>query len=156
MAGNVLLARPHPFIVEQMAEVLAAAGFTAHRLEGRDGQRRDGFGPLCGAIISAAVSAESSLTLIEAWRYLQVHHPLVPVAVSALADLSVIGPKLTRELSLASNVEIVGVERDLASHPARSTGRLVLFLTDRDIAERRARVEAALRAHFVVAGARER
>lgn len=148
MSRNVLLARPHPFIVKDMMSVLAGAGMTPHRLHAADGRELTGYEPLCGAVISAALSAESPLSLVEAYTFVRSRWPQLPVAFSALAAFETIAPKLTRELALPASTAIVGVRSNVKAHPDAGSERLVLLFTDRDLAEQRRSVASAFVAHF--------
>lgn len=148
MARNVLLARPHPFVVTQMQLLVSKAGMVPYRLHSSSGQEQKGYEPLCGAVISAAVAAESPLSLVEAWGWVRDRYPALPVVFSALAGYHVIVPKLRRELSLPAEVEIAGMQTDVKTHAAVGTDKLLLFVTDTDLATQPGKVIEAFVAHF--------
>lgn len=81
---QVLLARPHPFIVESMKAYLDSHGFQADAvkkfedLEGRAGKSFDGI------VISASAGTTVHSTYAEVFMAVRKHFPGVPVAFSTL------------------------------------------------------------------------
>ncbi len=81
---SILLARPHPFIVAEMAPLLAELGFDPVRLESL--AQLEGFGaaPWRGAIISLAISSSVGASAAEVVQALQARAPRVPLAFAGM------------------------------------------------------------------------
>ena len=81
---SILLARPHPFIVAEMAPLLAALGFDPIRLESLAQLEGAGSAPWRGAIISLAISSSVGASAAEVVQALHARAPRLPLAFAGM------------------------------------------------------------------------
>ncbi|MDE2087798.1 MAG: hypothetical protein KGI63_11245 [Xanthomonadaceae bacterium] len=94
---SILLARPHPFIVAEMAPLLEALGFEPVRLESLAHLDRHGVAtPWRGAIISLAISSSVGATATEVVRALQTRAPRLPLAFAGMVPTETAGKTIER------------------------------------------------------------
>src|SRR5689334_20370263 len=132
MTADIILARPHPFLVDQMTQVLQAAGFTPHRLKSSEDFEVSAPKSPPDAVISSAIRADSPLSLTEAFRLFRGRHPTIPLVFTALAGFGAVARSLRTERRLPAQVEIAGPTASLAKQSGIGTGNLVLLLNQAD------------------------
>jgi hypothetical protein len=148
---RVLLARPHAFIVNEMKPFLERAGFLPCRLESLDQLDEELRKPLCGAIISTAISSSVNADAATVFRRVREKLPRLPVLFAGMADFGAMTSLVENAVQgMAPHPVIRGAGETRA--PAATARREATFLVLRkeDLAER-ARLDAALRAvraHF--------
>ena len=86
---SILSARPHPFIVADMAPLLAALGFEPIRLKSLASVDNAGTATWHGAIISLAISSSVSATAAEVVRASHAKAPWLPLAFAGMVPMEV-------------------------------------------------------------------
>ncbi|RUP25715.1 MAG: hypothetical protein EKK45_18435 [Curvibacter sp.] len=150
MKKNVLIARPHPFIVASMKPFLEEAGFGVSKLESLEEISAQGPHP-AGAIISLALSSPISQSAQEVFARLRGASTRTPILFASMLPLEKIASTLdaiAKQTGFAAN--ILG-----ASSPSSTWGGLgkqetFLYLSkdDLDAPERRAILAQMARRHF--------
>jgi hypothetical protein len=83
---SVLLARPHPLIVEHMREFVERLGFQPVPIAAVDEIAKTPSRGLAGVVISTTVKSVVTATYAEVLHIVRTHHPNVPVLFATLAD----------------------------------------------------------------------
>lgn len=123
---NILLARPHPFIVSEMRPWLEQAGFGVRRSETLGELSTLVNGSDC-AVISLAVSSSIGATAEEVLSALRTAKPNLPVVFAALRSLQQVTPDISRIAnSIGISAFVVGV--DSASTSAKFMGQSNCFV----------------------------
>lgn len=150
MNKNVLIARPHPFIVASMKPFLQEAGFAVSKLERLDELTAQSQRP-AGAIISLALSSPIPESAQEVFARLRSISARTPVVFASMLPIEKIA--ITLEALAKSN----GIAANILSHasPSSSWGALgkqetffYLSKADLDAPERRAVLAQMARRHF--------
>lgn len=148
MTADIILARPHPFLVNEMSLLLQSGGFSPYRLKSAADLELTAPRAPSGAVISAAISTDSPLSLVEAYTLIRGRYPRLPLVFTALAGFESIARRLRSELQLPAEVEIVAPASNVAHRRGIGTSSLVLLLSDADVSASSAVVLEALTAHF--------
>ncbi len=146
----ILLARPHPFIVAEMAPFLKEAGFEGRRLTALEQLPAQVQGT-SGAIISLALVSDLKASVDAVFTSLRTTAPRLAVVFAGLIDLD--GAKLgLQQLAAAHGVTALiasAGDGPLPSGAARNPATF-LYIGKRDLAEpaRRATTMQNLQHHF--------
>lgn len=150
MAKNVLLARPHPFIVSEMKPFLEHGGFVVKKTEAF-AELSSSVSGISGAIISLAVTSSVTGTPEAVFAEIRRVAPRIPVLFAAMLDFAKMRGELER-LSKSSGIEatIIGVDPANENHPALGKPDTFLYLSKDDLTVPERRVTAArlVQRHF--------
>lgn len=150
MTKNILLARPHPFIVSEMKPFLEENGFEAVKAERLSDLAALASGA-SGAIISLAVSSAVSESAEEVFAELRRQQPKMPVLFAALLDYAKMKSSLERLAKVTGvTANVLGVERDSEAHPRLGKPETFLYVSKDDLAssERKALAARMVQRHF--------
>ncbi|MGA9666642.1 MAG: hypothetical protein WBQ69_09370 [Gallionella sp.] len=150
MAKSVLLARPHPFIVNEMKPFLEQGGFIPIKLEKLANLPANAAG-LAGAIISLAVESSVPESAETVFAELRRVTPRTPVLFAAMLSLAAMKGSL-RRIAKGNAIEatILGVEPESKDHPDLGKPDTFLYFCNSDFAapEKRALAAALIKRHF--------
>ncbi len=150
MSRNILLARPHPFIVSEMKPFLEQNGYSPRKVDTLADLPGSTAGA-SGAIISLAVVSaigESAETVFAALRKVA---PGMPVLFASIIDFAAAKSTMER---LAKNAgltgAIFGIDAAIESNPALGKPDTFLFLNKDDLVspERRSLAARIIKRHF--------
>lgn len=150
MPRQILLARPHPFIVTEMKPFLETLGYVALKPEGP--QTLDTLAASCaGAIISLAVTTSNGLQVEEVLKRVRSAAPKLPLVFSGLLPFEKYRSTLERlaqQTGLAGKGLAVSAETE-ASH-ALGSPQGWLYVSKDDLIDpaRRELVARLLKRHF--------
>lgn len=150
---RILLARPHPFVVETMQPFLAANGWTPEMLADVGDIVRLGQAGYAGSIISTAPHASVRQTFLEVFEALRRRLPTLPIAFSTLLGWDLIAKELRIQVSrTVVTPEILRVSSDSLASPALGTTHGILVIRKEDLTDPSAATLTAriLRRHFAV------
>lgn len=150
MTKNVLLARPHPFIVAEMKPFLEENGYKANKLENLSSLPSLA-GGAAGAIISLAVSSSVGESAEDVFLQMRKDAPRVPVLFASMLSLDNARPNLERIAKKAGvQANIVGVDSMPAAAAQLGRQENFLYFSKEDLAspERRAMALRLLQRHF--------
>lgn len=126
MAKNILLARPHPFIVAEMKPFLESAGYSVIKLDSdskRDTQARTA----SGTVISLAVTSSVGESAQDVFMHLRQGAPRVPVLFAAISSLDKLHGSLER-IAKNAGIEATILGVDAANENASALGKPETFL----------------------------
>jgi hypothetical protein len=146
---QVLLARPHPFIVAEMAPFLTQLGYAPVRLHSVE--ELAAAPSAAGAVISLAVGSAIPATAADVFAALRRHHPVVPVLFASLLEFDTARGVLAALAEKAGiSARIIGV--DSGNSGGGDLGKPDTFFyvakSDFEAPARRKLVGAMLRRHF--------
>jgi len=146
---SILLARPHPFIVADMAPLLAALGFEPIRLESLAGLEPAGTAVWRGAIISLAISSSVGATAAEVVRALHAKAPRLPLAFAGMVPTEVAVQTIGR-LFDGHPPEVVDVDSQRLQPRALGSVDTCLYFSKAQISDptRQAGIQSMMAAHF--------
>jgi hypothetical protein len=150
LSPTVLLARPHPFIVAEMAPFLADAGYRverAHAPEDLDAPHQD----VVGAVVSLALTSEMPLSAEAVLRRLRSRRAGLPIVFAALLR-SEHGVRAARLVLQASDEPgtVLTPAQSSEAHLESQRGQTFLYFGSSDFhdPELRRRASLMLRHHF--------
>lgn len=150
MSRQILLARPHPFIVAEMKPFLEANGFAAIKPEGP--HSLDGLARGCaGAIISLAVTSSINLEVDEVIKQVRSAAPKLPLVFAGLLPFEKYQQTLER---LAQQTGFAGeglaVSAETESNKALGSPQGWLYVSKDDLTDplRRELAARLLKRHF--------
>ena len=149
MSRTILLARPYPFLVDEMKPFLEEDGYHVHKAES-DGSGLDTPG-YAGAVIALASLSEVNLDPGEVLARLRAADREMPVVFAGLLPLASYEPTLKR---LAERHEIparpLGIGPGSESDPEPGSPETFVYLQRADLnePEQRSRALALIRRHF--------
>ncbi|MDZ7863965.1 hypothetical protein [Acidovorax sp.] len=149
MSKNILLARPHPFIVAEMKPFLEENGYTLAKLEVISNMAT--LAPKAGgAVISMALSSSIPESAEEVFQQLRQSAPAVPVVFASMLSLDMARPGLERMAALCRvNASIAGIDNEgTVSQWGRPDTFLYFSKDDLAIPARRAIAARILKRHF--------
>jgi DNA-binding NarL/FixJ family response regulator len=150
MSKNILLARPHPFIVSEMKPFLEHAGYTTTKLDSLQALPEEGIND-AGAVISLAVSSSTGASAVETFARLRRVAPHVPVMFASMLEFVDSRSGLER---LAENAGVkatlLGVAAGNDSTIALGKPGTFLYISKADLADpaRRALASRMIQRHF--------
>ncbi|MHB0954362.1 MAG: hypothetical protein ACYC10_20905 [Allorhizobium sp.] len=150
MSKQVLLARPHPFIVSEMKPWLEQGGFSVQRPDHVDDLARHAR-TCVGAVISLAVSSSMAASAADVLKIVQQANPSLPILFAALRQYSQIRPEIERLLqSLGIAGAVLGMDQGAGS-PFLRGGRTFFYVSKDDLSDatRNSQARAFLMKHFV-------
>jgi len=143
---QVLLVRPHDFIVESMSSLMRKAGFEPIRFKSIS-QLEQPWETAAGAVISTAVTSSVPVSLKEAYTLFRARHPTMPLAVASLArDTARALPGIWAELG--RNRTVVPAVEGMSQEALGRPDTLLLLLAADVQAAPAWLVEEVLPAHF--------
>jgi hypothetical protein len=151
MGKQILLARPHPFIVSEMKPWLEQAGYSTVKPDSIDhiaNLARDS----AGAIISLAASSSVSASAAEILGLLRQLKPSLPIMFAALRPFSQTGPEIERLLqSVGVAGTIASLDSNIAGITGLGSGRAFLYVSKDDVADtaRATKAKGLLTRHFI-------
>lgn len=150
MTKNVLLARPHPFIVAEMKPFFEAGGYTANKLENMTDllmQEKNSV----GAVISLAISSSVGVSAFDVFSQLRRDAPRTPVLFAAMLDFDASKNNLTR-LAEQSGIQATILGMVACNESASALGKpdTFLYISKDDLADPARRVIASrmIQRHF--------
>lgn len=145
----VLLARPHPFIVADMAPLLALLGFAPVKLEVLAHLAAMQARAFRGAIVSLAVSSTVAASAAEVTQTLRSSMPVLPLAFAGMKPFDVAAKTIER-LFGGSKPSVVDIDSRPTPGMKLGTPGACIYLSREQIADplRREDVKALLAAHF--------
>lgn len=150
MSRQVLLARPHPFIVSEMKPWLEQGGYSV--------QRPDNVSDLAsharacvGAVISLAVSSSITAGAADVLKIVRQANPSLPILFAALRPYAQIRPEIERLLQGLGIAETVAGTDQGAGSPFLGGGRTFLYVSKDDLSDaaRSSKARTLLVKHFV-------
>lgn len=150
MSRNIVLARPHPFIVSEMKPFLEQNGYTPAPLAALADLPASTVGA-AGAIISLAVVSPIGATAEAVYTELRKSAPRLPVLFASIIDFAAAKSTLER---LAKNAgvtgTILGIDAASETNPALGKPDTFLFLNKDDLVspDQRALAARILKRHF--------
>lgn len=149
MSKNVLLARPHPFIVAEMKPFLEENGYAISKLEALE--NLPALAPKAGcAVISLALSSPLPESAETVFRQLRQAAPGVPVVFASMLSFEQARPGMER-LAAQCGVQaaLYGIDMEAsASQLGRPEAFLYFSKDDLAAPERRAVAARMLKRHF--------
>lgn len=148
--GRVLLARPHPNLVEIMQEWLRATDLVPVAAHTESDLRGVPVEDLAGAVISAGVLSEVGLPVAGVVKTLRDRDARLPLVIATIADPEAMARSLTRILASLGEFRVLPL-RDL--EPANldlGDPTLVVLLTKEDLQDpiRSTKAQLILRRHL--------
>lgn len=147
---QVLLARPHPFIVTEMQPLLKQGGFSAVKLE-RLTDLPVKIKNAKGAVISLALASPIPESPQTVFAKLRQSAPTVPVLFAALLDFSMASRTL-EELAKQAGIQATILAMDARTDGSIALGKpsTFLYVSNADLAsvERKALVARLIQQHF--------
>lgn len=150
MPRNVLIARPHTFIVSVMKPFLEACGYGTNQLK-HIGDLSSLSNGAAGAVISLALSSSIAETAEQVFLQLKSAAPRVPVLFAAMLTLQQARPALERIAKQAGmEPSIVGVDASPATGAQLGRQETFLYFSKDDLTspERRAMAMRLIQRHF--------
>lgn len=150
MSGQVLLARPHPFLVSEMKPWLELGGYSVQRPDNIDdlaGQARS----CVGAVISLAVSSSITAGAADVLKIVRQANPSLPILFAALRPYSQIRPEIERLLQgLGVAGSVLGMDQGAGS-PFLGGRTTFLYVSKDDLSDntRSGKARALLAKHFI-------
>jgi len=150
MSRNILLARPHPFIVAEMKPFLEQNGYSPRKVDTLADIPGSTSGA-AGAIISLAVVSSIGESAETVFNALRKSAPRLPVLFASIIDFAAAKSTLER---LAKNAgftgAILGIDAASESNPALGKPDTFLFLNKDDLVspEQRALATRIIKRHF--------
>ncbi len=133
MAKNILLARPHPFIVSEMKPFLEHAGYEVSKLENSQHLSNHARNSI-GAVISLAVTSAIPESAEEIFVQLRLSAPRVPVLFAAISPLSTLRASLERLAKIAGiQATILEINASNAASPALGLPDTFLYFSKDDL-----------------------
>lgn len=152
MAGkNVLLARPHGFIVSEMLPFLTGAGYAPQRLGSLAELETLSAGSYSGVIISNAVISSINATAEEVFTAIRKKMPRVPVIFAGLTEFALAKGAVARAVkSLHANAEVYPIDNATLAQAGLGAENTFVVLTKDDFASAAALsiAEKILQKHF--------
>lgn len=150
MSKNILLARPHPFIVSEMKPFLESAGYGVSKLEDSQ-QIGDRAKNSVGSVISLAVSSSVPESAEDIFAQLRHAAPSLPVLFAAMSPLSTLRASLERLAKMAGvHAIILGIDAANATSTALGHPDTFLYFSKDDLVDERKKAIALtmLKRHF--------
>lgn len=152
MAKTILLARPHPFIVEEMRPLLESSGFQVSK-PGQVDELDKLARTAAGAVISLAVASPIAMTPEDVLRALRQVSPRMPVLFASLLSFDQVTTALGRLADKAgiANATFHGLAQAATLDPVTlRKEQTFLYLSRDDLADAAARdsVGALLKRFF--------
>jgi hypothetical protein len=157
MSNQILLARPHPFIVSEMKPFLEQSGFSPLSIKDIRELARLASTTFGGAIISLAVQStidESAETIFESIRK---QFPYLPVAFAGMLDATMANKAIKRVLPTSIDTHhILAVEKNNERRVELGQPSTFVYIRNRDLSTPDTVKIAALmlQRHFSVKGSR--
>lgn len=149
MSASVLLARPYPFLVEDMKPFLEEDGYSVEKAEqDGDGLQRTGY---AGAVIALASLSEVKLQPGEVLARLRAVDPALPVVFAGLLALDSYEATLVRLAEHQGiSARLLSVDPACENAPELSTPEGFLYLQRNDLQDpdQRGRALKMIRRHF--------
>jgi len=145
---RVLLARPHAFIVDEMGPFLVEAGFTPVRIASLDELAAELGRPLCGAVVSTAISSSVAADAATVFRLVRERVPRLPVIFAGMADVDTMTSVATRAVKPVVASPTIADPQGYRAAGDRTSAFLVLRKDDLVSAAARAATLRAVRLHF--------
>lgn len=151
MSNQVLLARPHPFIVTEMKPFLEGNGYSPVKLEKLSELSKFKSADLCGAIISLAVYSSLEESAEAVYTALRKQLPDLPIVFAGMLDSS-LASKAIQHLPHPSSgdTHIISIESGNERQPALGQASTFVYVRNTDLSEADKTKAAAqiLKAHF--------
>ncbi|MCO6179529.1 hypothetical protein [Ciceribacter sp. RN22] len=149
MSRQVLLARPHPFIVGEMKPWLEQGGYSVKRPDHVDDLASHARA-CAGAVISLAVSSSIAASAADVVKIVRQANPSLPILFAALRPYSQIRPEIERLLQgLGIAGAVLGADQGTGSLlPGGSKMFLYVSKDDLSDATRSSTARALLVKHF--------
>lgn len=133
MGKNILLARPHPFIVAEMKPFLESGGYSVIKLDNNSNLAAQAKSSN-GAVISLAVTSSVDDSAEEVFLQMRQGAPRVPVLFAAMSSLEKLKGSLER---LAKNagiqVNILGVSAENENAAVLGKSETFLYISKDDL-----------------------
>jgi len=143
MAKNILLARPHPFIVSEMKPFFENAGYEVSKLESSHHLNNNARNSI-GAAISLEVTSSVPESAEEIFVQLRLSSPRVPVLFAAISPLNTLRSSLERLAKIAGiQATILEIDESNAVSPALGLPDTFLYFSKDDLIDQ-AKKEIAL------------
>ncbi|MDT8383254.1 MAG: hypothetical protein RRB22_02465 [Gammaproteobacteria bacterium] len=147
---QVLLARPHPFIVAEMLPLLTQGGYSAVKLERLADLPQQAKGAK-GAVISLALASSIAESPEQVFAKLRRSAPSVPVLFAAMLDYSMVSRKL-EDIAQHAGVRatIIDIEGAGKNPAALGKPQTFLYVSKDDLAlpQRKALTARMILQHF--------
>lgn len=143
-AGKVLLARPHPLIVDHMRDFLTANGFLPTTLEDMDALSALAGSQPAGIVVStSAVVSDSKLLFRDVLKLVRSLFPETPILIPTLVSAE----KLQQTFS---DLDLMAVEACTPAYPGLGSPECLLVAQRDDFIDpvRQAHAGAVVRMHF--------
>lgn len=150
MAKNILLARPHPFIVSEMKPFLEQNGYAPKKLDTLGDIPTSVVGT-SGAIISLAVLSSVGESAETVFAELRKSARQLPVLFASMINFATAKSALERlAKNLSVQASILDISPANATHPGLGKPDTYLFLSKDDLVspERRALAASIIKRHF--------
>ncbi|MBI2566588.1 MAG: hypothetical protein HYV63_06110 [Candidatus Schekmanbacteria bacterium] len=150
MFRNVLIARPHPFIVGDMKPFLESAGYTTVKLPSLSNLRSQ-TATACGSVVSMAVASSIAASAEDVVAELRQVAPRLPVALAGLLELDQIRSLVERMgARLGSTLVVVGASAGDVNDAVLGTPNAFVYVSRSDLItpDRRAQATRVLQRHF--------
>lgn len=149
MSRQVLLARPHPFIVNEMKPWLEQGGYSVQQPDHVDDLASHARACV-GAVISLAVSSSMAASAADVLKIVRQANPSLPILFAALRPYSQIRPEIERLLQgLGIAGAVLGADQGTGSlFPGG--GKMFLYVSKDDLSDatRSSTARALLVKHF--------
>lgn len=147
----VLMARPHPFIMEPMSEFIQRNGYIPRSLTNLDELKRVAMVAVQGAVISLATVATIQESYLQVLQEIRKMFPKLPVVFATMGDAEQMAVSLTAIISThipgSTIVTIQSAETSIETLGSAATFLLV-HLDDLKTPARAVKVDRLLQAHF--------
>lgn len=148
--GRVLLARPHPNLVEVMQEWLRATELVPLAAHTEADLRAVPVEHLAGAVVSAGILSEVGLPVVGVVKALRDRDPELPLLIATIADPDAMARSMTRILASFGELRVEPL-RDLEPTDLRlGEPTLLVLLTKEDLLDpiRRTKAQIIVRRHL--------
>ena len=128
MEKNVLLARPHPFIVADMKAFLTRNGYVPNPLSSLD-QLSGHKGSIKGAVISTSVTSSVSESTEDVIKAIRTRYAHVPIVLATLIEFDAVVKTMERSITTAlPGAKLLPVAAASEAQPAlgKDNGLLVI------------------------------
>lgn len=151
MSKQILLARPHPFIVSEMCPFLEQNGFNPVKLGSLSELIKLKATPLNGVIISLAVQSSVEETAGMVFAAIRKQFPQLPIACAGLLDVAMANKTIRQMLPQPpGEFHVIGVETGNERRMELGQANTFVYVRNTDLSTpARAKIAAQLlQAHF--------
>jgi len=136
MEKNVLLARPHPFIVADMKAFLTRNGYVPNPLSSLD-QLSGLKGSIKGAVISTSVTSSVSESTEDVIKGIRAKFPHVPIVLATLIEFDAVVKTMERSIITAlPGAKLLPVAAASEAQPALGKDKGLLVIRRGDLIDK--------------------